>query len=58
MTPPRMVLEDRIRLLAHRLWEAAGRPEGRTLEFWLAAEQQTRREEDTRPDPPPRCGGW
>ena len=27
---------------AYQLWEKAGRPEGRDLEFWLQAEQQIR----------------
>ena len=30
-------LEERIRELAYRLWEEAGRPDGRSLEFWFAA---------------------
>ena len=30
--------EEQIRRLAYRLWEEAGRPEGRSDEFWLAAE--------------------
>lgn len=29
---------ERIRQRAHDLWEAAGRPSGRDLEFWLQAE--------------------
>lgn len=33
-------LEDRIRARAHLLWDAAGRPEGRDEEFWLAAEAE------------------
>ena len=28
--------------LAYQLWENAGRPAGRDLEFWLAAENQLR----------------
>lgn len=31
---------DVIKDLAYRLWEEAGRPEGRDEEFWLAAEAQ------------------
>ncbi|MBS0659330.1 MAG: DUF2934 domain-containing protein [Verrucomicrobia bacterium] len=31
---------DEIALRAYRLFEAAGRPEGRSLDFWLAAEQE------------------
>ena len=30
--------QEEIRRLAYRLWEEAGRPEGRSDEFWLAAE--------------------
>jgi hypothetical protein len=29
---------DKVRILAHELWELAGRPEGRNDEFWFAAE--------------------
>jgi hypothetical protein len=32
---------DDVKDLAYRLWEEAGRPEGRDEEFWLAAEAQT-----------------
>lgn len=32
-----MNLEDRIRELAHRIWEHEGRPEGRHLEHWEQA---------------------
>jgi hypothetical protein len=31
---------DEVKDLAYRLWEEAGRPEGRHEEFWLAAEAQ------------------
>ncbi|MBV9286249.1 MAG: DUF2934 domain-containing protein [Hyphomicrobiales bacterium] len=31
--------EEQIRRRAYRLWEDAGRPEGRSGEFWLAAER-------------------
>ena len=31
------VLEQRIRIRAYHLWEEAGRPEGRDLEFWYQA---------------------
>ncbi|WP_158809971.1 DUF2934 domain-containing protein [Beijerinckia sp. L45] len=30
---------QRTRLQAYHLWEAAGRPDGRCLDFWLAAER-------------------
>jgi hypothetical protein len=33
-------IEERIRELAHRLWEQAGQPHGRSEEFWYAAEQE------------------
>jgi hypothetical protein len=33
-------LEEETRRRAHQLWEAAGRPEGRDLEFWLRAERE------------------
>lgn len=32
--------EQQIRERAHRLWEEAGRPEGRDEEFWERAEQE------------------
>ena len=31
-------IEDPVRRRAYQLWEDAGRPEGRSDEFWLAAE--------------------
>ncbi|HTR14973.1 MAG TPA: DUF2934 domain-containing protein [Roseiarcus sp.] len=31
-------IEDTVRRRAYQLWEDAGRPEGRSDEFWLAAE--------------------
>ena len=37
--------EHDIRERAHRLWEQAGRPEGREDEFWRAAEQELRNED-------------
>ncbi|PSO21590.1 DUF2934 domain-containing protein [Bradyrhizobium sp. MOS003] len=37
--------EQDIRERAHRLWEQAGRPEGRDEEFWSAAEQELRNED-------------
>jgi hypothetical protein len=30
--------EETVRRRAYMLWEEAGRPEGRSVEFWLAAE--------------------
>jgi hypothetical protein len=32
--------EDLIRARAHQLWEAAGKPEGRQVEFWHQAERE------------------
>ena len=32
--------EERIRSLAHRLWEAAGGPDGKSDYFWFEAEKQ------------------
>jgi len=34
--------ESNISRIAYKLWESAGRPAGRDLEFWLAAETQVR----------------
>jgi hypothetical protein len=41
-----------IALRAYQLWDAAGRPEGRSEEFYYAAEQELRHliEERTAPD--------
>jgi hypothetical protein len=33
-------MQDKIKDLAYRLWQEAGSPEGRDLEYWLAAEAQ------------------
>ncbi|MBR0695826.1 DUF2934 domain-containing protein [Bradyrhizobium lablabi] len=41
--------DDEIRALAHRLWEAAGRPEGRDKEFWELAEQELRNRDKSSP---------
>lgn len=32
---------EKIRARAHALWEEAGRPQGRELEFWQRAESET-----------------
>ena len=32
--------EERVRRRAYQLWEEAGRPEGRSNEFWLRAEEE------------------
>lgn len=34
------VLEETIRLRAHQKWEAAGKPDGDNLRFWLEAERE------------------
>jgi hypothetical protein len=33
------IREERIRLAAYSLWEAAGRPDGKAEEHWLVAEK-------------------
>lgn len=35
-----IVPEEHIRTLAYRLWDEAGRPEGRSNEFWNEAQRQ------------------
>ncbi len=37
---PRAADVEAIRVLAHRKWEAAGRPAGDGLHFWLEAERE------------------
>ncbi|HTL67412.1 MAG TPA: host attachment protein [Lacunisphaera sp.] len=39
MSPPS---QDAVSRRAHELWERAGRPHGRAVEFWLAAENELR----------------
>jgi|HubBroStandDraft_4_1064222.scaffolds.fasta_scaffold300592_2 DUF2934 family protein len=41
--PPRIPTADEIRTRAYQKWEAAGRPDGNSLVFWLAAEQELKR---------------
>ena len=41
--------EARISEGACRIWEAAGRPEGRDLEFWYQAEQRIRADTERKP---------
>ena len=36
---------QKVRALAHRLWEQRGRKEGHALDDWLAAERQLRGEQ-------------
>jgi DUF2934 family protein len=40
-------MEKVIRELAYELWEHAGRPEGRSDEFWFAARFECERREET-----------
>ncbi|TFV37991.1 DUF2934 domain-containing protein [Bradyrhizobium niftali] len=37
--------EDDIRARAYKLWEEAGKPEGRMDEFWYEAERQIKAEQ-------------
>lgn len=52
----RMMRRGKVRARAFELWEQAGRPEGRDLEFWLEAERQIEddRDEQRRPSAPER----
>lgn len=43
------VSSEAIRVRAFALWEADGRPDGRTLDYWLAAEQALSNEADAAP---------
>jgi len=45
-------MEEVIRNLAYELWEQAGRPEGRSDEFWFAARFESERREVTGETPP------
>jgi hypothetical protein len=42
-----MATEEQIRNYAHLLWEKAGRPEGRDVEFWHAAEVELNAESES-----------
>ena len=46
-----MASEEQIRNYAHQLWEKAGRPAGRDMEFWHAAEVELNAESGS-PDAP------
>ena len=46
-----MATEQQIRDYAHTLWENAGKPTGRDMEFWHAAEVELNAESDS-PDAP------
>jgi hypothetical protein len=39
---PRSVSEEKIRLQAYQNWEAAGKPPGNGVQFWLEAEREHR----------------
>ena len=40
-------MEKAVRELAYELWERAGRPDGRSEEFWFAARFELQRREET-----------
>ena len=44
----RMMRRGQVRSRAYELWEQAGRPAGRELEFWLEAERQLVAEREER----------
>jgi hypothetical protein len=46
-----MATDEQIRNYAHQLWERAGRPDGRDMEFWHAAEVELNAESES-PDAP------
>ena len=48
----RMMRRGQVRARAYELWEQAGRPTNRELEFWLEAERQLEQEREEK-----RAGG-
>ena len=44
--PDESAWEKAVREAAYRIWEREGRPEGRAMEHWLAAQRETRGEEE------------
>jgi len=46
-----MVAEEDIRIRSYLLWEAAGRPEGQDVEFWLRAKADLETEARYAPKP-------
>jgi hypothetical protein len=48
-------LQTKVAESARRLWEAAGRPEGRDVEFWCMAERWVIQEAGCRERLAPRC---
>ncbi|KYG97511.1 DUF2934 domain-containing protein [Bradyrhizobium sp. DOA1] len=47
----RMMRRGKVRARAYELWEQAGRPAARDLEFWLEAERQVEEEREPRKGP-------
>jgi len=47
----RMMRRGKVRARAYELWEQAGRPANRDLEFWLEAERQAEEEREQRKGP-------
>nr|WP_249797684.1 DUF2934 domain-containing protein [Bradyrhizobium sp. 199] len=47
----RMMRRGQVRARAYDLWEQAGRPAGRELDFWLEAERQLEDEREDRKSP-------
>lgn len=48
---PRKLEHDAVAHLARQLWEEQGRPAGRDLEFWVAAEARLREPRTSTPPP-------
>jgi hypothetical protein len=42
----RMMRRPRVKARAYELWEEAGRPSGRDVEFWLEAERQVKQRQE------------
>jgi Protein of unknown function (DUF2934) len=42
----RMMRRPRVKARAYELWEEAGRPAGRDVEFWLEAERQVKQRQE------------
>jgi hypothetical protein len=52
-----MATEKEIENYAYRLWEEAGRPEGKDKEFWNAAKAATLETESAQPSAGDQTGG-
>jgi hypothetical protein len=50
--------EERIREIAHRLWEEAGRPSGLTAQHWEKAQQIVHAEDAEREALSANSAGW